>query len=258
MTVVGTRDLGPRMRRVTFAGAMDGFVSSGPGDHVKVFFPDPVTGQLHAPTLGPAGIERPEGVTLIGRDYTPLVSENGALELDFVLHGDDGAASHWARHAAAGDTLVVAGPRGSHLPPNGADGYVIGGDETALPAISRWLEAIGTEVPVAVLVEVTDAADEAYPLPPATENRSVRWLHRGEAPAGSTTLLSETLRTLDASDGSVFCWFGGEAASLIPVRRYLRRELNLDKAAVDVSGYWKRDTVNHDHHAPVDPDDCDD
>lgn len=257
LTVRDIRDLGPRMRRVTLEGPMEGFSSQGPGDHVKVFFPDPETGELHAPRLTAEGMKRPEGVPIHGRDYTPLPREDGALDLDFVLHGDDGPASHWAARVAIGDQLVVAGPRGSALPPTGVDGYVIGGDETALPAISRWLEIIDPEVPVIAIIEVTDAADESYPLASGA-NRDIRWLHRGDAAPGSTDLLAEAVLALPETDGVIFHWFGGESISLIPVRRHLRRELGFDKSAVDVSGYWRRDTVAHDHHAPVDPDDPED
>src|SRR5699024_4083598 len=132
---------------------------------------------------------------------------------------------------------------------------VIGGDETALPAIARWLDVLPPEAPVTVLVEVADAEDESYPL--AATGRTVRWLHREGAEPGATTLLDEAVRSLEVSGGVTFYWFGGEAASLVPVRRYLRRELGLDKDAVDISGYWKRGTAEHDHHAPVDPSDPD-
>lgn len=256
MTVTEVRDLGPQMRRISFTGPMDDFVSEGPGDHLKAFFPDPGTGVLNAPRIVDGTLERPAG-PVISRDYTPLVREDGVLELDFVIHGDDGPASRWASSAAAGDTLVLAGPRGSHLVPTEVDRYVIGGDETALPAISRWLRALAPDVPVTVLIEVNDAADESYPLALEGAGRTVQWLHRATAAPGSTTLLDEAVRALDAQDGTVFWWFGGESASLIPVRRYLRRELGLDKTAVDISGYWKRGAAEHDHHAPVDPGDPD-
>ena len=254
LTVSAVHDLNPRMRRVTFTGPLDGFTSLGPGDHVKAFFPDPTTGVLNAPTIVDGVLQRPTG-PVIARDYTPLGHGDGRLDLDFVLHGDEGPASYWAARATAGDTLVIAGPRGSHLAPVGVDRYVIGGDESALPAISRWLDLLPADAPVTVLIEVTDATDENYPL--AAEGRTVHWLHRDGAEVGSTTLLDGALRALEAQEGTVFYWFGGEAASLVPVRRYLRRELGLAKEAVDISGYWKRGVAEHDHHAPVDPSDPD-
>ena len=253
MSVVSWRDLTPRMRRVTLTGPMDGFTSLGAGDHLKVFFPDPATGVLNAPRIVDGRLERPAG-EVVARDYTPLVNAAGELELDFVIHGDDGPASRWAAHVEAGAELVVAGPRGSLLPPEGPEWYVLAGDETALPAISRWLRLLPAGADVTVLAEVQDAADEAYLAELGTAH-PVTYLHRGDAAPGTTTLLADAVRGLPRRDGAGFWWLAGEAQSLVPARRYLRRELGLDKTAVDCSGYWKLGTAEHDHHAPVDPED---
>ncbi|GAA4287876.1 siderophore-interacting protein [Georgenia daeguensis] len=257
MTVARWRDVTPRMRRVTLAGPMDGFASDGPADHVKVFFPHPDTGELHAPRVAPGGgIERPQGVELVSRDYTPLVNDDGELELDFFLHGDGGPAAGWAARVSAGDQIVVAGPRGSKLAPTGADRFVLGGDESALPALSRWLRILPGDADVTVLAEIQDADDEAYLAGLAGPGRRITWLHRGDDVPGTTSLLEDAVRALPPAQGLVFWWFGGEAGTLRPIRRYLRRELALDASTVECSGYWKRGVANHDHHAPVDPDDA--
>ena len=251
MTVLSWRDITPRMRRVTLAGPMGGFASPGPGDHIKAFFPDPATGVLNAPRIVDGMLQRPAG-EVISRDYTPMVNAAGELELDFVLHGDDGPASAWAARVTEGSPIVVAGPRGSHLAPQGVARYVLGGDESALPAIARWLQQLPADADVTVLAEVQDSTDEAY-LAELDSPHPITYLHRGDAEPGTTTLLADATRSLDTAEG--FWWFAGEANSLIPVRRYLRRDLGLDKTAVDCSGYWKRGLAEHDHHAPVDPED---
>ena len=253
LRVTGWRDLTPRMRRVTLAGPLEDLVSPGPGDHVKVFFPDPLTGVLNAPRIVDGQLVRPAG-EVIARDYTPLLSDSGELELDFVLHGDDGPASRWAARVQHGEELVVAGPRGSLLPPQGPDWYVLAGDETALPAISRWLRLLPADADVTVLAEVQDADDEAY-LGGLAADRAVTYLHRGDAAPGTTTLLAQAVQALPQRPGAGFWWLAGEAQSLVPARRYLRRELGLDPSAVDCSGYWRRGAADHDHHAPVDPGD---
>src|SRR5690625_3886085 len=94
--------------------------------------------------------------------------------------------------------------------------------------MSRILDAIGPDARATVLVEVTDAEDEGYPLP---GNHDVRWLHRGAQPA-TRSLLEEAVRGLTLPDGPGLLWFSGEADSLRPVRRYLRRELQLDPSWV--------------------------
>jgi NADPH-dependent ferric siderophore reductase len=257
MTVTRWRDVTPRMRRVTLAGPMDRFASDGPADHVKVFFPNPATGELHAPRATPGGgIERPQGVELISRDYTPLVNDDGELELDFFLHDDGGPAAGWAARVSEGDQIVVAGPRGSKLAPTGADRFVLGGDESALPALSRWLRILPDDADVTVLVEVQGADDEAYLAGLAGPGRRITWLHRGDDVPGTTSLLEHAVRALPRAEGLAFWWFGGEAGTLRPIRRHLRRGLALDASTVECSGYWKRGVANHDHHAPVDPDDA--
>src|SRR5690625_3595179 len=153
------------MIRITLAGdSLANFKSPGPADHVKVFFPDPKTGEYHAPYMTEEGMQRPERAQMISRDYTPLPREDGQLDLDFLLHGDDGPASYWASRVEVGDRLVVAGPRGSRIPAQGVNWYVLVGDETALPAISRWLQHIGPDGNVTVLVEEIGRVDVQAPL----------------------------------------------------------------------------------------------
>ncbi|MFH5822776.1 siderophore-interacting protein [Georgenia sp. AZ-5] len=244
--------LSARMLRLTVGGEeLAGFAAEGPEDHVKLFVPDPVTGELHVPEAGPDGLVRP-AVPPTVRDYTPRAVRPGELDLDVVLHDDRGAVSRWAGDARPGDELAVGGPRGSVLPPAGADHLLLGGDETALPALARWLELAPAGTPADVLVEVSDPADEAY-LAPRPEH-TVRYLRRGNAAPGTTTLLADAVRALPPRDGVGYAWFAGEAGSLVPVRRWLRASGYRNNVKVD--GYWKRGVVALDHHAPIDPDDA--
>ena len=128
-TVAAVRQVVPSIVRVTLAGAeLAGFASLGPTDHVKLFFPDPATGELTVPEIGdPRACSGPRAGTIISRDYTPLgvhVDADGGttLDLDFVLHGDEGPASAWAARAAVGAELGIGGPRGSRLAPTDSDG----------------------------------------------------------------------------------------------------------------------------------------
>ncbi|MDD9205973.1 siderophore-interacting protein, partial [Georgenia sp. 10Sc9-8] len=231
---------------------LEGFTAPGPADHVKLFVPDPETGELRAPRVGPAGIERP-AVPPIVRDYTPRATRPGEVDVDVLLHEHSGPVSGWAAAAAPGASAVIGGPRGSKLFPDGAEHLLLGGDETALPALARWLEAAPDGIPVDVLVEVEDAAEEAYLDGIARPEHRVRWLHRQGS--GSTPLLLDALRSLPARPGVGYAWFAGEATSLVPVRRWLRHESPFDRRNVAVDGYWKRGVVALDHHAPLDPDD---
>src|SRR5262249_38685647 len=157
-------------------------------------------------------------------------------DIDFVLHGDEGPASAWAAEAQPGALVGVAGPRGSKVFSPDLDFYVLGGDETALPALGRWLEDLRPGVPATVLIEVAGPGDEIE-LPPQAA-ADVHWLHRDGAKPGTTTLLADALTGLELPTGDGFAWFAGEALSLRPVRQQLRETFALD--SIDVSGYWKR------------------
>ena len=77
MRLLEVRDveaLTPNMRRVTLGGDdLEGFESPGFDDHVKHFFPDPQTGELVLPKVGPEGVAKPApgDAPRLMRDYTP-------------------------------------------------------------------------------------------------------------------------------------------------------------------------------------------
>src|SRR5690606_820818 len=99
LEVTAVRTVAPSMVRVTLHGSeLAGFRAPGPADHVRIFLPGP-DGVIAAPAATPdGGVRKPAKGTAISRQYTPLAFRPDALELDldFVLHGDDGPASAWA------------------------------------------------------------------------------------------------------------------------------------------------------------------
>lgn len=255
------------LRRTTFrdvAGADPGAPTSlaalrapGPEDHVKVFLPDPATGELHAPTLAAdGGLQRPTGVVSISRDLTVRATRTvdgvAEVDVDWVLHGDEGPASAWASRAAVGDEVVLAGPRGSAGVPDRIGRLTLAGDETGLPALARWVAAVGPDVPVTAIVEIGDDVEEDV-VEAELGHAAVEILYRTDGPGQ----LAEAVRSLGGLDADELFVGLGEADDLVPVRRHLRRELGLPAEQVQVSGYWRRGTVNLDHHLPIDPSDPD-
>jgi NADPH-dependent ferric siderophore reductase len=245
--------------RVTLSGPdFHDFASTGPSDHVRVFFPDPETGELAAPrAVSPEedGIVRPDSPTF-ARDFTPLnprIDEStghGAVDLDILLHADPGPAAAWGAAAKVGDRLVVVGPRGSKAATQNAPRVILVVDATALPAASRW----AAEVPASTRVEVI-ADVEGDP-------GWVRTYLAQESGRSDLTVTSAGADLADAVrasgvDASTFVFAGGEASRLIPLRRYLRTELGLPREQFALSGYWKRGAAGFDHHAPIDPSDPD-
>ncbi|WP_402463430.1 siderophore-interacting protein [Isoptericola aurantiacus] len=248
LTVTAVTDLSATMRRIDLALA-DGdadvpAVPMAPTDHVKLAFPDDA-GVLRVPTVIDDRPVRPDGPAPILRDYTVRAAGPGTLTIDMVTH-EHGTAGRWAAAAAPGDRIASLGPRGSIHFPVGYRRYVLGADDTAIPAVARFLEELPADVEVEAVVEVADRSSE-QPLP-ARENLALRWVHRT---AGET--LAEALRTARVT-ADTFVFVAGEARQLVAARRHLIRTLGVEKARVDVDGYWKACVADLDHHAPLDPD----
>lgn len=265
--VHAVRQTSGSLRRITFrdvegadpaaASSLAALRAPGPEDHVKVFLPDPATGVLHAPTIAPdGGLQRPTGVVSISRDYTVRAARavDGAAEIDvdWVLHGDEGPASAWAARAQEGDELVLVGPRGSVGVPEGVGRLTLVVDETGLPAAARWVEAVGADVPVTAVVEIGDDVDEAF-VEDELDGAVVEILYRTDGPGQ----LADAVRALGAPEHDELVVAAGEAGDLVPVRRHLRHTVGARPDQLAISGYWRRGVVNLDHHLPLDPTDPD-
>ncbi|HEY0333320.1 MAG TPA: siderophore-interacting protein [Stenotrophomonas sp.] len=239
LQVLRIETITPAMRRIVFGGeALAGFHSASPDDHVKLFFPN-AQGAFVTPTMTPDGPRYPEGqVPSQARDYTPRWhdAEAGELAIDFVLHGD-GLASTWATHAQPGDTLMIGGPRGSFVVANDYDQYVLLGDETALPAIGRWLEELDEDAIVDVYVEIEDEAERQL-LTSAADVR-VHWLERNGVPAAESRLLEETLRDFELPDGDTFYWIATESRRARMMRKFIEGQWGVPHESVRASGYWQ-------------------
>ncbi len=238
--VASVEILSPRMRRITLAGdALEDFTSGAPDDHVKLFFPVPGQEQPVLPTVGADGSRySDEAIRPVVRDYTPRRFDplKRELVIEFALHGA-GPASDWAAQATEGQWIGVGGPRGSIIIPTDYDAYLLAGDETALPAISRFLEEMPPGVRAWALIEAADAQEERHFLTAA--NASITWLYRDGAPAGRPDLLLPALRSLDLPAGAVHAWIAGEIETARTLRRYLIEEKSLSKNQIRARGYWR-------------------
>lgn len=238
-------DVNPRMRRVTLVGeqlrdftrdglALQAFASTGFDDHVKLIFASDGDVASALPVQLAETIDWPDAPNRQMRDYTPrrvdLVS--GELDLDFVLHGD-GPAVRWALNAAIGDELHIAGPKSSLVMPEDADWVLLAGDETALPAIGRYLDERQSSAPVQIVVEIRHAdAEQRLAL---REGDTIRWVRIAD---GAPSTLASAVREVTWWPGNAYAWAGAEAASLLPLRRWLNRDRQLPKTHMNVTGYW--------------------
>lgn len=236
--VLEATDLTPHMRRIVVGGPeLEGFHSASPDDHVKVFFPN-ADGEFVTPTLGPDGPVFPEGkAPSPARDYTPRHhdAEANSLAIDFVLHGD-GPASNWAAAAKPGDRLAFGGPRGSFLVAPDFDHYVLVGDESALPAIARWLEEMPAGQKAIVLIEVPEEGDQQALATRAEAD--ITWLPRNGGHPALGTLLEDALAGVSPA-GDAFWWIACESARARRMRIALSEERGVPKDWIRATGYWK-------------------
>lgn len=247
--------LAPHYVRVRLESeALRGFDSPGSDDHIRVFFPDR--------TAFPDGSAAQEALDaealreFPSREYTPLAwdASAGTLDLEFVVH-QHGIAGRWAAEATMGSVVGVGGPRGSMVVDGAPAGWLLAGDETALPAIRRFLERFSQTAPDGrglVLVEVPDAAHRPVVETPA--GTELRWINRGEASAGSALIAA--LDALGAADrpasgadaDDVFAFVAAEHSVVKPGRALVLDRWGLDAERVAVKGYWRRGEAEY--HAP--------
>lgn len=231
-------ELTPHMRRIVVAGPeLEGFHSGAPDDHIKMFFPN-ADGESVTPKMGENGPEYPAGKAPSPmRDYTPRKhdAEAGTLAIDFVIHGE-GPASTWAENVRAGDDIAFGGPRGSFLVAGDFDHYVLAGDETALPAIGRWLEEMPAGHKATVLVEIPEDADRQVLETRADAN--ITWLPRNGVPAAESDLLEKALDQL-APEGDTFWWVACESRRVRGMRKSIEAGRGVPKDWIRTTGYWK-------------------
>jgi NADPH-dependent ferric siderophore reductase len=217
------------MIRVTLGGDLAGFTSLGFDDHVKLFFPE-----------GPAGADG--AIPTASRDYTPRRYDAAAntLDIEFVLH-DAGPATRWARQVQPEQTLQIGGPRGSFIIPTDFDWHLLIGDETALPAIARRLAELPAGSKAVVLAEVDGVADQV-PFESAADV-SITWAHRNGAEAGTTTVLTDTLKTLRLPAGDYYAWVASESLTAKALRAQLIADHGANPKWTRAAGYWRRGAV---------------
>ncbi|MEF2074653.1 siderophore-interacting protein [Consotaella aegiceratis] len=244
--VRSVRDITPHMRRVTFVGPdLDRFASND-DLHLGLVIP-PKGGELVWPVVGRDGLlswdeDKPRPAI---RRYTTRRCDpaNGEIEIDFVVHEDPGPGAAFAGRAKEGDWIGLAGPFGGSIRAD-REWYLLGGDETALPAIARNLETFAGAKRGVALIEVAGPDEEQ-----AIDNRTgieIRWLHRGSAAPGA--LLAEAVRQVALPDGdqSYFVWTACEFDGFKSIRAYLRKERGLTRDHHLSVAYWRKGQVEGD------------
>lgn len=248
-SVIRMEQLTPIFRQITFGGG--DLASFEPGGHDQfIYVMTPPAGRTELTVDASFSREdfgeftdenRPVGAYYTVRDWRP---EDGEMDMLFVLHGlgDDvhaepGLSAQWAANARPGDPVALWGPRTAYDPPADTDWLLLVADETGLPAICVILENLPEHTPAHVFIEIGDDADRL--ALPTRHDIHVTWSVRGDAPAGTSTLLTDAVQALDFPAGNVYAWGGAEARSMRTVTTHLRRVRGVDRARVRMVGYWR-------------------
>lgn len=227
LTVQSVERITPNMLRIVAGGDdMADFISLSPDDHLKLIVPV-------------------EGGEMEMRDYTPRRFDIAArhLTIDFAVH-DAGPATRWALDARAGDTMLLAGPRGSLVVPQDFDWWLLVGDETALPAIGRRIEELGDGTPVTSIIAVSGPAEEQQ-FATLARHKAI-WVHRPLARANDPAPLLEALKAFTPPPGDGFVWIAAEAGVARAARAHVVEGMGHKLQWLKASGYWlkgKADTT---------------
>jgi NADPH-dependent ferric siderophore reductase len=247
--------ISPNFVRLTFSGdALEHFAPWGVDQRIKLVLPMPGGGPnggladfglLADPTPHPSEWYTrwkalPQDRRNVLRTYTPAAIRPDAREIDvdIYLHSPDGPASHWARTARVGDTLVITGPDvrngwtgyGIHWhPPREYTSFLLVADETAIPAVRGIALSLPPTARGIAIVEIGAQADDVT-VAGLGAQVDVRIVGRGET--------EDAVRAWGSPDVDV-AWLAGESGVVTASRRVLVRELGVPRERVAFLGYWR-------------------
>ena len=240
LEVVRTAWITPHLVRLTLGGP--GFADFQPKDatdsYVKLYFAKPELG-LEPPydltalraTLAPDDLP-------VTRTYTVRRVDTGerTIDIDFVVHGDEGLAGPWAAAAQPGDRVVLAGPGGAYRPDPSADWHLFAGDESAVPAIAAALEVLPPEATGLAFIEIGGRDDLIELDRPA--GVQLIWVGRAARDESAAALLATAIAGHPWPAGRVQVFAHGERESMKALREVFLTQRGLDRSQLSLSGYW--------------------
>lgn len=248
ISVKSSEKISAGFQRVIFAGpALDGFVSKGFDDHIKMFFPDDNGTPFSPPQVTRDGIVWQDGYRPPSRDYTPLFDEaSNQLAIDFYIH-QGGLASAWAVAARPGDSLVIGGPRGSMVIPEDYASQLYICDESGMPALRRRLESlkkINKINNITALITITDHAYKDYLSHLSDFN--LEWFIQDDN-RRDENIIRNRLRTLTLPKQDYFIWITGEGDDVLMINQYIEQQHAPDPELLRTVAYWHRKEKKKNH-----------
>ncbi|MCU1457980.1 MAG: Siderophore-interacting protein [Actinomycetia bacterium] len=230
LRVVEATEIAPRVRRLSFTGpdlARFGYVA---GQDLMFLIPT--------------------AAEPVRRRYTIRRFDRArvVVDVDFVIHGD-GPAARWAAGAEPGAEIEAVGPRGKVVLEPEVDWHLFAGDESAIPATFAMVEALDAGVPALAFLEVDGPLDE-QPTGAVVADLRLRWLHRGDAEPGTTTLLHDALAVAELPPGAGYAYLNGELQTVKALKATLAaRGFAPDR--MSAKGYWSVGRPNATHGEPA-------
>ena len=240
LEVLGREQLSAHLVRLTLGGpGMANFQDKDATDrYIKILFAKPELNLQPPYDLDELRKTLPGEDLPVRRTYTVRRADTQAqtIDVDFVVHGDQGLAGPWARDAKTGDTVCFSGPGGMYQPKPEFDYHFLVGDETAIPAIAASLEVMTEDMVGRAIIEVNDQNDEIELQAPA--GVQIQWLHRGAPFTPETTVLEGAVREAEWPDGRVQVFCHGEREVMKSLRKYFHDERGVDRRDLSLSAYW--------------------
>lgn len=155
--------------------------------------------------------------------------QDGAVDIDFAMHGGTGPAARWIKGAQLGTPIglrpggppkIVSAPRRGRL-------FLVA-DSAGLPVVSALIEKLGCEASVLLHIRTAVAAD-AYP-------KQAQLFENEDA-------LYATFRRI-GFDREDTLFVASEASLMRRLRRHALDHCGLAHENVFTSGYWKRGHAN--------------
>jgi NADPH-dependent ferric siderophore reductase len=248
--VTRTERISPNFIRVTFAGdGLDAFPLHGFDHWFRLFLPhEDGAASFDLPnrmdTLGylrylrMPGATRPHMRNYTVRELRPRVGE---MDVDFVVHGDDGVATRWVQRVEPGARVALLDQGRGHDIPDGTEAHLLVGDETALPAVAGILRDLPRDARGAAWVELANPADAQETGAP--DGVAVHWVTRPPGSRPGATVL-DAVRAAPLPTGRIAAYLAGEQALPAALRRWLVGEHRVPKTAIAFQGYWR---MSHPH-----------
>ncbi|MFC8386692.1 siderophore-interacting protein [Nocardia sp. NPDC057272] len=249
--VLASERISPNFVRVTVGGPeLAAFAPMGHDQWFRLFLPGPDGLRLPTTTNNVVALAQ---FLMMSKQTRPLLrnytvrdhraagagrfGDTDEVDIDFVAHGDGGAASAWAEAVAPGTRIGLLDEGITYRLPYDYDWTLLAGDESALPAIAGVLRSAPRTLRGAAFLEIPHPDDRQELGEPA--GVEVTWLPRTGHNTPIGALATEAVRAARLPAAGVYAFIAGEQKLATGIRRHLVNDRGIPKADINFAGYWR-------------------